>query len=132
MPEITTPGPVRPLGPIRMTAGEDLSADKGKAVKMSGANVIKCTATGDDAIGVLIAGGINGAEVTVMPFDSASGSIHVCAGAAIAATFTPLKFDATARFVAAVATDRSCARNRIAASGAGALVEASINRPVVI
>lgn len=132
MPEITTTGPIRPLGPIRMTAGEDLSADKGKAVKMSGANVIKVTAAGDDAIGVLMSGGINGAEVIVAPFDSADGTYHVCAGAAIANAFTPLKFDATARFVAAVATDRASARNRIAASGAGALVEASLNRPVTI
>lgn len=132
MPEITTTGPIRPAGPIRMTAGEDLSADKGKAVKVSAGNVIKCTATGDDAIGVLVTGGVSGSEVTVAPFDSADGSYHVCAGAAIANAFTPLKFDATARFVAAVATDRSCARNRVAASGAGALVEASLNRPVVI
>lgn len=132
MPEISTTGPIRPLGPMRMTAGEDLSNDKGKAVKMSGANVIKVTAPGDDAVGVLVLGGLNGAEVLVAPFDSADGSYHVCAGAAIANVNTPLKFDATARFVAAVATDRASARNRVAASGAGALVEASLHRPVTI
>lgn len=132
MPEITTTGPVRPAGPLRMIAGEDLSNDKGKAVKVSAGNVIKATAATDDAIGVLITGGPNGTEVTVAPFDCADGTYHVCAGAAIANAFTPLKFDATARFVAAVATDRASARNRVAASGAGALVEASLNRPTVI
>lgn len=132
MPEIITTGPIRPIGPLRMVAGEDLTADKGKAVKMSGANVIKVTAAADDAIGVVIAGALSGSQVIIMPFDAADGTIHICAGAAIAATFTPLKFDTTARFVAAVATDRSSARNRVAASGAGALVEASLNRPVTI
>lgn len=101
-------------------------------MKLTAGAVVKVTAVGDDAIGVLLTGGANGTDVTVALFCNYPGSCYVAAGAAIATPGSRLKFDATARFVAAVSTDRSCARNRIAASAANALVEADLNFPTVV
>ena len=132
MAEILTIGPVTGLGAIRYTAGEDLTADRGKAVKLSGGSVIKATAATDDAIGVLLAGGANGAEVSVAPFGAYNGSCYIAAGGALATAGVRVKFDATARFVAAVSTDRASGRIMGTASGAGALVEAFLNFPTVL
>lgn len=132
MAEILPIGPVSPAGARLFTAGEDLTADRGKAVKISSGSVIKVTAATDDAIGVLLTGGANGADVTVALFGEYPGSCYVAAGGALATAHVRVKFDATARFVAAVATDRSTGRIRGTASGAGALVETVLNYPTTI
>ena len=132
MAEILPIGPVSPAGARLFTAGEDLTADRGKAVKLSGANVIKVTAPTDDAIGILLTGGANGADVTVALFGNYPGSCYIAAGGALATANVRVKFDATARFVAAVSTDRASARIRGTASGANALVEADLNFPTVL
>lgn len=132
MAEILPIGPVSPAGARLFTAGEDLTADRGKAVKISSGNVIKVTAATDDAIGVLLTGGANGADVTVAMFGEYPGSCYIAAGGALATNHVRVKFDATARFVAAVSTDRASARIRQTASGAGALCEAILNYPTTL
>jgi len=124
MPEYNTVGAVVANGPRLATAGEDLSADKGKFVKWSGTNLIKVTATADDVVGVIKSGGVNGATVTYMPLEAASGSCLVYASAAISAG-APIKFTATGQAAAATfGTDKRVGRAITAASGAGALFEA--------
>lgn len=129
--EYNASGPTQPDGPRFGTAGEDLSADKGKLLKFSSGNLIKVTATADDAVGVLMAGAANGGTVTYMPLDSANGSVWVYASAAISAG-APVKFTAAGQAASATfATDRRFGRAIGAASGAGALFECSLHATCV-
>ena len=124
MPEYNTIEAITPNGPRFATAGEDLTADKGKFVKFSSGNLIKVTATTDDCVGVIKTGGASGAQVTYMPLEGASGSVYVYASAAISAG-APIKFTATGQAAAATfGTDKRIGRAVTAASGAGALFEA--------
>lgn len=124
MPEYNTIGPIIENGPRQATAGEDLTADKGKLLKWSSGNLIKVTATADDAVGVLLTGGASGTTVTYMPLEAASGSVLVMASAAISAG-APIKFTAAGKAATATfGTDKRIGRAITAASADLALFEA--------
>ena len=101
-------------------AGEDLTGDEGKAVKISAANtVILITGATDVAVGVVQSGNTSGKAVNIAAFGQ-QGEVE--AGAAIVAG-AELAVNASGQMITAISTNIVRAIAKTAASGAGEFVD---------
>lgn len=128
MSETIHVGAVTPRGGTRFTAGADLTAKQGHAVKLSAGKVVVAAAATDDCIGVLLTGGLTDTEVVVALWENTAGTVLVRAAGALATAGVRISFDSAGKWVAsATAATRSNGRLVGTASGDGALVEAAIS-----